>query len=184
MKNMEAIMYRPITKDECNRISEIDASQYIEKAWRKKDGKYQLVRIDYMEESWPDGYEAYRDGLIDTFKGGGAAFGAFDSKGTMIGYVSLNRDIFGDSAKYVLLDSLFISRAYRGKGIGKSLLKLCQQQAKNWGVDKLYTCAGSAEDTIAFYRAAGWIDALEINHELAAEDERDIQLEYDLAQNK
>lgn len=51
----------------------------------------------------------------------------------MIGYVSLNHDFFGRYAKYLLLDSLFISRTYRGKGIGKTLVKYCIDKAESWG---------------------------------------------------
>lgn len=48
------------------------------------------------------------------------------------------------------------------------------------GADKLYTCAASAEDTIAFYKSMGWVNAKEINQELLEKDDRDIQLEFDI----
>ena len=182
MSNKQEITYRNLTIEECHRIAEIDPSQWIEKVWRKVDSEYKLIKIDYMEESWPDGLEKYRDGLVDTFKNGGAAFGAFDEKGTLIGYGSINRDFFGQTAKHVLLDSLFVSRAYRGFGIGKHLVKLCGECAKEWGADKLYACAGSSEDTIAFYKSLGWIEAQEINKEMVEADERDIQLEFRLSE--
>lgn len=184
MSISQEIKYRTLAIDECNRISEIDPSQWIEKVWRKIDGQYQLVKIDYMEEGWPDGFEAYSDALKDTINSGGIAFGAFNGEGTLVGYVTLNHDFFGQTAKYLLLDSLFVSHTYRGLGIGKNLVKYCVTSAKAWGADKLYACAGSAEDTIAFYKSIGWVEAVEINKALAEEDERDIQLEYDLGKEK
>lgn len=49
------------------------------------------------------------------------------------------------------------------------------------GADKLYTCAASAEDTIAFYKSMGWVvNAKEINQELLEKDDRDIQLKFDI----
>ncbi|MCG8514952.1 MAG: GNAT family N-acetyltransferase [Halanaerobiales bacterium] len=178
------IKYRTLSIEESNRISEIDPSQWIEKVWRKIDGKYQLVKIDFMEEDWPDGFEAYRDAFKNTINSGGIAFGAFNKEGACVGYVTLNNDFFGKTAKYLLLDSLFVSRPYRGIGIGKSLVNYCTTCAKTWGAEKLYTCAGSAEDTIAFYKSIGWVEATEINTALFEEDERDIQLEYDLIKVK
>lgn len=180
MSTSHEIKYRTLSIEECNRILEIDPSQWIEKAWRKIDGKYQLVKIDYIEEDWPDGFDAYRDAFKNTINSGGVAFGAFNKEEACVGYVTLNHDFFGKTAKYLLLDSLFVSRPYRGLGIGRSLVNYCITCAKTWGAEKLYTCAGSAEDTIAFYKSRGWVNATEINLVLSEEDERDIQLEYNL----
>jgi N-acetylglutamate synthase-like GNAT family acetyltransferase len=79
-----------------------------------------------------------------------------------------------------LLEQLFVSKDYRNKGIGKELFYLCSAQAKKWGADKLYLCAGSSEDTIAFYNKLGCVNTSEINQALYEEDPNDIQLEYQL----
>jgi len=180
MKNTENIKYRILTIEECDRINEIDPSQFIENVWRNIDGQYQLVTINYMEESWPDGYEVYRDKLIDTIKSGGASFGAFNEENTMIGFATLEHHFFGEKSRYLLLDSMFVSRSYRGLGIGKKLVNLCADQARQWGADKIYLCAASSEATIAFYKSIGCVSAEEINQVLFDNDHRDIQLEYDL----
>lgn len=174
------VTYRNLSIDECDRISEIDPSQWIEKAWRKINGQYKLIEINYMEKGWPDGLVAYREALRNTLNSGGVGFGAFNGKGKMVGYVTLNHDFFGKTSKYLLLDSIFVSREYRGFGIGKKLIDQIIKCAINWGADKLYTCAGSSEDTIAFYKSTGWVKASEVNQGLLEEDDRDIQLEYDL----
>lgn len=49
-----------------------------------------------------------------------------------------------------------------------------------WNADKIYICAGSAEETIAFYHAIGCKEAEEINKELYESDTRDFQLEFSL----
>lgn len=179
MKN-EKIKYRLLTIEECDRISEINPSQWIERVWRKRDGEYKLITINYMEEDWPDGYERYRDELKSTIESGAAAFGAFGEDGKLVGFSTINHDFFGETAKYLLLDSMFVSRTYRGLGIGKELFNLCAIQARDWGADKLYLCAASSESTIAFYKSIGCVDAMEINQSLFDNDHRDIQLEYDL----
>lgn len=53
----------------------------------------------------------------------------------------------------------------------------CSNVAKEWGADKIYICAGSAEETIAFYYAIGCSEAKEVNRALYEKDTRDIQLE-------
>ncbi len=56
---------------------------------------------------------------------------------------------------------------------------MAAKMAQNKGVDKFYICAGSAEETIAFYFSIGCEEAKEINQELYQMDTRDYQLEYD-----
>jgi len=177
---MEKITYRKLQADEWDRISEINPKQYIKNAWRLVDGKRQLVEIDYMENDWPDGYERYRDELKNIILTDGIAYGAFDESGKMVGFASLKRECFGETAKHILLDSMFVSNKCRGLGVGKSLFKLCSEQGKAWEAEKIYICAGSAEDTVAFYKAIGCVEALEINKELYEQDMRDMQLEYQL----
>lgn len=52
--------------------------------------------------------------------------------------------------------------------------------AREWKADKIYICAGSAEETIAFYFAIGCKEAVGINKELYENDTRDYQLEFSL----
>ena len=92
----------------------------------------------------------------------------------------MNRELFGNKYKYVLLAQLFISLPYRQKGIEKKLFSYCVIKAKSWKADKLYICAGSVEDTIAFYNSLGCERAMEINLELYESDPRDVQLEFEL----
>jgi GNAT superfamily N-acetyltransferase len=179
----KSILYRDLLLEECDRISEIDPSQWIEKVWRNIDGEKQLVTINYMEEDWPDGYEKYRNQLKETIKAGGCAIGAFNENERMIGFVTLNNDFFGETAKYLLLDSMFVSKESRNLGIGRQLFQKCAEKATEWGADKLYLCAAYSEDTIAFYRSVGCVAAKEINQKLYDNDHRDIQLEYSLKEN-
>lgn len=177
---MERIEYRILQANECDRINEIDPTQYIKNAWRLVDGKRKLVEIDYLENDWPDGYENYRNKLQNTILSDGIAFGAFNESGKVIGFSTLNHDFFGEISKYLLLESIFISHEYRGLGIGKKLFMLCCKQGREWKTDKIYVCAGSAEDIIAFYNSMGCIEAEEINQALYEIDIRDVQLEYKL----
>lgn len=143
--------YRSLTIEECDRINEINPMQYIKRAWRKIDGTRQLVEINYQENDWPDGYEHYLSKLRNTLMEDGYAVGVSENTGSLVGFGTIDREIFGSAYKYVLLDSLFISLEHRNKGIGKRLFLACAEKAREWGAEKIYICAGSAEDTIAFY---------------------------------
>ncbi|MDF2947364.1 MAG: putative acetyltransferase [Bacillales bacterium] len=177
---MVGITYRELKIEECERIREIDASQFIGRAWREVNGERKLVEINYQDPDWPNGYGYHVSRLKETIQGKGCAIGAFDEKQTLIGLVTVNRGFFGQESKYVLLDQLFISLEYRNKGIGKNLFFLSADVAKQWNADKIYICAGSAEETIAFYFAVGCVEAAEINRQLYENDPRDFQLEFNL----
>lgn len=49
----------------------------------------------------------------------------------LYGYAVIDGNIFGKTARYILLDQLFISLERRGQGIGQSLFKICCKAARN-----------------------------------------------------
>lgn len=173
--------YREMDIHEAERISEIDATNYIKNVWRMNStkGEYELVEINWTDNELPNGYNWHLHRFKETLKNGGKVFGCFDGD-ILIGYSTLDAEIFGQKQKYVLLDQLFVSREYRNKGIGKKLFALCAKQARGLGAEKIFLCAGSSENTIAFYQGCGCKKAAEINQKLFEEDPRDIQLEFDL----
>jgi len=175
--SMSKIIYRQLKLEEADRIREINASQFIGRAWREVNGVRQLVEINYQDPDFPDGYENHLAALKETISSGGSAFGTFDNE-KLIGFCSVNPDVFGTKHKYVLLDQIYISLKYRSRGIGKQLFSYSVAEAKKFGAEKFYICAGSSEETIAFYRALGCVEAKEINSELFEDDTRDMQLEY------
>ena len=174
------LVYRKLSLEECECIKEIDPSQYIGKAWREIEGKRQLVEINYQDEDWPNGYEYHISHLRETILSGGSAIGAFNLDNKLLGFATVNPQVFGEKYKYVLLDQLFITLDYINKGIGKKLFMLSTDEARKWDADKIYICAGSAEETIAFYFKLGCKEVEEINKELYEIDRRDYQLGFSL----
>lgn len=177
---MENILYRKLTIEECEGIKQINASQYINQAWREINGHRQLIEINYQDSDWPNGYEYHYSNLKNTILNNGVAFGAFESNCKLLGFATINSDFFGEKFNYVLLDQLFITLEHRNKSIGKKLFMLCVDVAREWKADKIYICAGSAEETIAFYFAIGCKESSEINKELYESDPNDYQLEFSL----
>ena len=173
--------YREMNVDEAERIAEIDATYFIKKVWRmnQESGEYELLEINWTEKELPNGYEWHLQHFKATIMNGGKAFGCFCGD-TLVGYATLEGNVFGQKEKYVLLDQLFVSNEYRNKGIGRALFALCEKQAVSFEAEKIYLCAGSSENTIAFYRKLGCKAAAEIDQKLFEEDPRDIQLEFEL----
>ena len=173
------VEYRKLHLEEAERIAEIDATHFIKNVWRRNEvtGEYGLVEINWTDTELPNGFGWHLNRFKETMKNGGTAFGCFE-KDTLIGYATVDKEIIGKKEKYVLLDQLFVSQNQRGKGIGKTLFMMCAKQAKEYGAEKLFLCAGSAENTMAFYKKLGCTAATEKNEKLYEEDPRDIQLEY------
>lgn len=173
------IQYKALQLDQCPQIRDIDASQTIHRAWREIDGNRVLVDINYHDPDFPNGFENHLAALENTLESGAFAIGAFEQD-KLVGFSSVNPDFFGQRVKYLLLDQIFISNHCRNKGIGKKLFSLSAEYALSRGAEKLYICAGSAEETIAFYWALGCVEAVERNEALYQADPRDYQLEFDL----
>ena len=170
--------FREMNIGEAERISDIDAAYYIKNAWRlnRETGEYELTEINWTDETLPNGFEWHLDHFKKTIQGGGKAFGCFEDD-TLVGYATIDSKVFGQEERYVLLDQLFVSNHYRNNGIGRKMVALCAEQAGLFGADKIYLCAGSSEDTIAFYKKLGCRAAAEIDKTLFEEDPNDIQLE-------
>lgn len=174
------ITLKKMSLEQCTQIAQMDASQYIGRSWREVEGVRTLVTIDYLDPTWPNGYETHLSNLIDTVRSSGEAIGAYDTSNRLIGFVSVNRMDFGIKSTYALLDQLFISKESRGLGIGTMLFKEAITIAKHFGAKHLFICAGSAEETIAFYRAKGCTDAIERHEAYYESDPRDLQLTYEI----
>lgn len=177
---MDQLVFRNLKHEECVRINEMDPTQYVKNAWRDVDGSRQLISIDYLDSDWPNGYEYHFEHLEQTILSGGFALGAFCND-SLVAFVTLNLPLFGTDYQYVLLDQLFVSLEYRNRGLGKKLFLASTEIAKMWGANKLYICAGSAEETIAFYFGLGCVESVEINQELYDIDPNDYQLELSLS---
>lgn len=156
-----------------------DRYQEVHRCWRKQDGHWVLRDIPYIE-NWDDKKKKQIiEFLAHSIRGGGCALGVYHQS-KLIGFASYRAKFFGSENQYVNLDMMHISYGFRGQGIGKRLfIEICDY-ARQSGVKKLYISAHSAEDTIAFYRKIGCIDAREINRSLQESEPFDCQLEYDL----
>ena len=115
--------------------------------------------------------------LKNTLNTGGAVIGAF-IEGKLAGFTSVENKFFGSKSQYIQLSSIHVSYERRGKGIGKKLFQMIAQEARDLEAKKLYISAHSSEESQAFYKVIGCIEAKEYNEKLVQAEPCDCQLEY------
>lgn len=156
-----------------------DRYQDVKKCWRKEYGDWVLKDIAFTEQWGNKEFIKLCSSLSETLGKGGSVFGAYQN-GILIGFASIENELFGINKEYLQLSNVHISFKHRNLGIGKKLFYLVCEKAKELGAKKLYISAHSSQETIAFYRAMGCIEAKEYNSRLVEEEPCDCQMEYDL----
>ncbi|ROR27383.1 acetyltransferase (GNAT) family protein [Mobilisporobacter senegalensis] len=150
--------------------------QEVKKCWRKEDNNWILKEIAFIEEWNKEEKEYLAECLKNTIKTDGKVCGSFYN-GELIGFVSVEKEMFGSKKQYVELTSLHISEEYRGKGVGKQLFQMAQKYCLEFGASKLYISAHSSQETQAFYKAMGCVEAEEYNMAAVEKEPCDCQLE-------
>ena len=175
---MNKIVYRLMTLADVHKLNEINAAQYIHRAWRDVDGIRQLVTINYQDPTWPQGYATHFNALARTIKHGGVAIGAFDDADRLVAFATVEKRHVNAEVECAYLDQLFVSLDMRRIGVGKELFFACIHIAQQWRAARMLICAGSAEETVAFYRALGCVDCIDQYRVFKDSDPRDLKLEY------
>ena len=172
---------RLLSRDELERIWEIDRSELIEAVFRLVDGTLVLMPERHDVKGWPPGEaEKYKPILYDCFDRGGWFYGCFDDR-TLVGVAVLDSRFIGSAKKQLQLAFLHVSRGYRGTGLGRRLFGLAALEARERGANGLYISATPSQHTIQFYMRLGCTLAPEPDPELFALEPEDIHLECDLA---
>ena len=117
------------------------------------------------------------EALHNCIKSGGTVIGAFINM-DLIGFVSIEGEIFGINRDYLELSYIHVSNEYRNMGIGKKLFEQCCIKAKGKSATKLYIAAHPSIESQQFYRSVGCTYAVEVNKRILDKEPLDIQLEY------
>lgn len=153
--------------------------QVVKRCWRRDGEKYILKPVAYIEDWTAAECRQMALKIIDGISSGNRAFGATLGN-DCIGFALLDGKKFGNSMQYIDLAEFYVSEPFRRAGIGKRLFELACGAAKEFGAEKLYISAHSAEDSIAAYKSYGCVLAEEINVALAEKEPCDVQLEFKL----
>lgn len=151
--------------------------QQVKRCWRKESGRWVLKDIAFLDDWSPADYTHLLQKLRAILLSGGAVLAAFDGK-ILAGFAAVTNEPFGPAEEYLQLSELNVSQPLRGQGIGRELFRLACEQARIRGAQKLYLSAHSAEETQAFYRAMGCVEATWYHPELVALEPCDCQMEF------
>ena len=169
---------RSLARDEVALIWTIDRSEVHHHTYGVREG--QLVRTpNYFEvPGWrPDAVEKETAALLDCFDRGGTFLGVFDAK-ALIGIGVLESARVGRANDQMQLAYLYVSRAYRGRGVGMQLFEAAVSLAREAGANALYVSATPTENTVDFYLNRGCKLAPEPDPRLLAAEPDDIHLLY------
>lgn len=158
-------------------LDEFIRHQTISECWRNVDGELKLVPNEFAEDWTIEKCREIAAGISCRLEKDFSAFGAFCKK-RLVGFVTVEYEIFGKSAKYVNLEQFQVSEDFLGKRIGRKLFDLTCSEAKNLDAQKLYISAHSSKKSQAAYKALGCVPASEVNGKMAAEEPFDIQMEF------
>ncbi len=171
---------RLLTRDEVELIWTIDRSEVHHHTYELRGG--QLVRRpNYFEiPGWrPDAAEKVTPVLLDCFDRGGTFLGVFDAE-ALVGMGVLESTRVGRASDQMQLAYLYVSREYRGRGVGMQLFEAAVAFAREAGAKALYVSSTPTENTVNFYLNRGCVLAPEPDPRLMAAEPDDIHLLYPL----
>jgi predicted N-acetyltransferase YhbS len=169
---------RPLMREEIELIWTIDRSEVHHHTYELRSG--QLVRVPHYFEipGWrSDAAAKETPALLDCFDRAGAFVGVFEA-GTLIGMSVLESARVGRRRDQVQLAYLYVSRTYRGRGVGIQLFEAAASSAREAGANALYVSAAPTENTVDFYLNRGCVLAPEPDAALLAAEPDDIHLVY------
>ena len=167
-------------KDELHRVTELDRRELVEYWYYTKDNKLELKKVNWNVPEWTDDQKAmFHQTLLDLHQKGGSIIGAFDED-NIAGIISLDHKFFGRNMGHLNLSGLWVSQPYRNQGVGRHLVNLVKQKAKNLGAKLLYVSATSSKKTVEFYMSCGFQLAKEIDQKLFELEPEDTHMECEL----
>lgn len=150
--------------------------QKVEKCWRKVDGEWLLKEIPFVEEWGQKEITFLVKCLKNTVAEGGKVTGAFEDE-KLVGFASVENELIGSKKQYIELSCIHTSYEHRGMGIGRNLFWHACIRARELGGVKLYISSHSSQETQAFYKAMGCVEAEEYQEKSVEEEPYDCQLE-------
>jgi len=150
----EKIIYRVLERDGIRKLNEIDRYEIVEEVYYFRDGKLVLEK-EYREIIGISDISEVIEDYIEDYDGGGTFIGAFAGE-KLVGLSGIGGKLIGENKDIIQLTSLWVSNKYRKKGIGRQLISMLKEKARQSGAEKLYVSAVSSKNTVDFYRGAGF----------------------------
>ena len=154
---------------ELEQLAEFDRSEHVREIYVNRDGE--LIRKDvdwHIPLLPPEEITRWRAMLA----AGSTMLGAFDGE-TLAGFSIDRPDLSQDTAQ---LAALYVSKNFRGRKIGISLLEKVAGTARAEGAKKLYVSSTPTAATVDFYMSQGFAVTEEVNEHLYELEPEDIHM--------
>ncbi len=172
-----------LRRAEIHRLCEIDRAETVENIYVLDDGQLRLVSQKIAVSGWnPVELKAYVRRLRSLHDRGGLTLGAF-SENVLLAIGSLDYQPVGGDSSIVKLDMLHVSRAHRGRGIGRALTGELSRAARVRGASSLYISATPTQGTVDMYMRLGARPTLQPDPTLLAMEPDDIHLILSLVED-
>jgi len=171
------MQYRVLARSEATLLSQIDRSEIIDHIYKMREGKLELTAEHYDVPDWSPAEKVRRiDSLCADYDEGATLFGAFDQD-MLVGLSVLSHSSVGSGDHRLNLNGLWVSCAYRNRGVGTQLVQLAAQEARRRGSRYLYVSATRSENSVRFYMGLGMRLAQPPDPLLLQKEPEDIHLE-------
>ncbi len=171
---------RELLRHEIPLVWTIDRREVIDRIYYLENGELVLRPEHYDMQGWPAGEEdIYTPILLACYDRGGWFYGVFDNA-QLIAVTVVDNKFIGPNGEHLQLEFLHVGSAFRGKGLGKRLFRLSEEEAGKRGARRLYISATPSEHTVDFYLRLGCRVIATPDPDLFAREPGDIHLECDL----
>ena len=174
---MTEITYRPLDMAELDRFEEIDRTEVIDHIYYMRDGRLVLEEEHWELNGWPPNeVPEIKVKLHTCLDKGGASWGAFDGD-RLAGIATLDGRWYGSAGDTLDMYFLHISNGDRHQGIGRTLVEMTMEKAKEMGAKRLFVSGLPSLNTIRFYMAVGFDIAADVDPRLSAREPEDIHMD-------
>jgi len=164
-------------------LSSIDRSDY-SSTWCEVEGgrvvlrKREFRHVGFSRSQWDAIADEWKEMLA---RGEMLLVGAYDDT-RMVGVAGLDIGTrYGPDGGLYNFGPIWVSREYRGRGIGRHLFEMVREIAQPMDIDGLYISATPVPGTVGFYRRMGCRLLRSPDPRLCAEEPEDIHMYLDLA---
>ena len=149
------IIYRKLSRNEIEKLGEIDRYEIIEEKYCFRDGNLILKKEHDKIKGWETGAENWIASLQNNYDEGGFFYGVFRNE-TLVGIAALSGEFIGNEKDAIRLATLFIDKNHRRRGIGSKLVAILKEEALRLNAKKMYVSASESKNAVHFYMNAGF----------------------------
>jgi len=172
-----SIEYRILSREEIQKLVQIDRTETIENIYHIREGKLTLKKVHWDVEEWSVQEKQKRIAMLqDCYDDGDTLFGAFDGS-TLVGMSVFEQHPLPSAVDRFNLAGLWVSQKYRTRGIGRTLVQLVINKARESGAKTIYISGTPSENTVRFYMSMGFRLAVPLDPDMFKREPEDIHLE-------